>query len=109
MHLQTLLGDRLKMRAARRRADLSFEPQPLADQAGAPRLERADLSGARDPVRAPQDHPRRDDHEAEQDEGEPEPPARGYLARHARSFALRARGLRAISSGVATVARRVST
>src|SRR6185437_11716204 len=112
VHVQTLLGDGLQPLATRRVSNRRLQPDPLGFERVAPLPELSDVSLLPDAVDSPCYDARRDQDETnehERDEGA----AAGLYAslRHARnalSRALRARGLRAISSADAVSARRVS-
>ena len=108
MHVQSLLGDRLQPRSARRITNRRLQSNAL-------RLERVELPLTlsnvgllHDAVSSPCYDACRDQDETNQHEGDDRSPARGYAAlRHARSRALRARGFLTTSSSDAVTARRV--
>ena len=111
MHPQALLGDRLETRATRRGTDVRVELQSLGDERGAACVQLSQIALRGNAEAAPQNDAQRDDEETEQQEGDaksPDPAPYSAL-RHARSLALRARGLWAVSSWGATMARRVTT
>ena len=112
MHLESLFGDRLERGTARGTAHLALQAEPLGHQRGAALIELPELGRSGDAEGPPQNDAYGDGEETEEHEREPAAPAsppRYAARRHARSFALRARGFRATSSGVPTIARRVIT
>ena len=89
-------------------ADFAFEPSALAFQSRAFRLELGQALGFTDADRPPPDDGQRDEHERAEDDSDESPAPHAYAALcHARSLALRERGLRAVSFGLAVVARLV--
>jgi hypothetical protein len=108
--VETLFRDRLESTAARGVPDRRLELQLGGYERLAPALEIPEYSRLREPLGPPPDDAR--GHEDETNEHDREEPAapRAYAAfRHARSFALRERGLRAISSAVGVIALRITS
>src|SRR5476649_1824774 len=109
MHVQTLLGDRLQTRAARRVADLAFQANTVRIERIARSLQVANLALLLKAFDSPSNDARRHQDETNEQHGDQRTPARGYRALcHARSLALRARGFSTISLSDAMRARRVS-
>src|SRR5690349_6232461 len=115
--MKALLRDRDDARAARRIADVGFDLDPRCDHCVALVFELSQFSGHGDPERPPGNDAYRHHDETEKDNNHPRPQAhapgppaaaaRLYAARHARSLALRARGLAAISTSDGRTALRV--
>src|SRR5512143_1444134 len=108
VHVQSLLGDRLQTRSARRVTDIRLQPDAIRLERVALLLELSNLPLLLDTEDPPCNDARRDQDETDEHHGDEAAPTRLYSAlRHARSRALRARGLQATSSADAGIARRV--
>ena len=94
VHVESLLCHRAEPGAARQVADLALELGALGEELRAAPVELAHGAGFGDAVAPPQDDACRDQNETNEHERGPRPPPARYAAlRHARSRALRARGL----------------
>lgn len=109
VHVELPLGQRRQVTAAGRLEDLGGEPFPLGHEHRSPLGELAQLARARDARGpTPDDRDRDEDERHENDRHQAATPA-GYAALcHARSLALRARALRAVSCSDASTGFRVS-
>jgi hypothetical protein len=108
VHVETLFGDRLESRPARCSPNYAFEPNTLRLQRISPLTELSNFGLLAYAERSPCYDARSHQDETNQQDGDRRPATGGYSAlRHARSRALRARGLAAVSSSDAVRARRV--
>src|SRR5437879_6330742 len=121
IHMKALFGDRDEAGTTRRIADLGLQLYPRGVRRVALAFQRAKVSRLVDPERPPSNdahghreetqHPQADERARGESGASPATAltlAALYAARHARSLALRDRGLRAISVSPGVTARRVS-
>ena len=108
VHVEALFGDRLESRPARCFPNYAFEPNTLRSQRISPLTELSNFGLLAYAERSPRYDARSHQNETNQQDGDRRPsPGRYSTLRHARSLALRALGLAAISSSEAVTARRV--
>src|SRR5690242_5315226 len=107
VHVETLFSDRPEPSETRCRANLTFEPHALSLERVTLSFEIANLALHLQAANSSCYDARR--HQDETNEHQRDETPRAYSTFcHARSFALRARGLRSTSSSEAVIARRVS-
>src|SRR5215207_877027 len=113
VHAKTLFRHRRESAATSERPDVTLELGTEGDELGPVAVEQADLARLGNAVAAPPNDQRGHEHEGHQDHGHlrapPRLPPLHHARRQARSFALRARGLRATSPSDARRAFRVTS
>src|SRR4051812_7055240 len=109
VHVEALLGDRLETRATRCFPNFALDPNALLLQRVKPLVKLPNFGLLAYAERSPCYDARSHQDETNEEDGHRRPAPRRYSAlRHALSRALRARGLAAISSSDALMARRVN-